>query len=156
VSETASEAAPAKKAPAKKAGTKKAAAKKAPSKKAAAKTAPAKKRPPVEDEQHEQHRDEQQSGRNGGSSPDGRPKASRVAVLAASQLLELTGKEPEGVIGLDRTDDGWRVHVEVLELRRIPATTDVLATYEVTVDTDGDLVGYRRLHLYGRGAPGED
>ena len=42
-------------------------------------------------------------------------------------------------------------------MRRIPETTDVLALYEVDVDADGDLEGYRRaapLHarLAGRTA----
>ena len=58
--------------------------------------------------------------------------------------------------GLERTDDGWTVQVEVVEVRRIPDTTDVLALYEVDVDSDGDLQGYRRLRRYARGCPGED
>ena len=85
-----------------------------------------------------------------------RATASQVAALAAQQLLELTGKGVEGVTGLERTDDGWKVHVEVVEVRRIPDTTDVLALYEVQVDEDGDLMGYRRLRRYARGVPGED
>ena len=32
--------------------------------------------------------------------------------------------------------------VEVVELERIPNTTDVLGVYEVTVDKNGDLTGY--------------
>ena len=40
-------------------------------------------------------------------------------------------------------------------MRRIPDTTDVLALYEVDVDSDGDLEGYRRLRRYARGVPGE-
>jgi hypothetical protein len=80
----------------------------------------------------------------------------QVAAVAAQQLLQLTGKEAEGITGLERTDDGWTVHVEVLELRRIPNTTDVLATYEVTVDSDGELEGYRRLRRYVRGVPGDN
>ena len=85
-----------------------------------------------------------------------RATASQVAAQAAQQLLELTGKGVEGVTGLERTDDGWKVHVEVVEVRRIPDTTDVLALYEVQVDEDGDLMGYRRLRRYARGVPGED
>jgi hypothetical protein len=85
-----------------------------------------------------------------------RASASQVAAQAAQQLLELTGKGIEGVTGLERTDDGWKVHVEVVEVRRIPDTTDVLALYEVQVDEDGDLMGYRRLRRYARGVPGED
>ena len=45
------------------------------------------------------------------------------------------------MIGLERTDDGWPVEVEVLEVRRIPNTTDVLALYEVEVDGKGDAPG---------------
>ncbi len=79
-----------------------------------------------------------------------------VASAAARQLLELTGKGAEGVTSLQRTEDGWKVQVEVVEVRRIPDTTDVLALYEVDVDDSGDLQGYRRLRRYVRGKPGED
>jgi Gas vesicle synthesis protein GvpO len=85
-----------------------------------------------------------------------RASGSEVAASAARQLLELTGREAEGVTGLQRTDDGWKVQVEVVEVRRIPDTTDVLALYEVEVDSDGEMEGYRRLRRYGRGVPGEE
>ena len=84
------------------------------------------------------------------------PNPARIAAEAARQLVELTGKEPEGVVGLDRSDDGWKVEVEVLEVSRIPNTTDVLAMYEVEVDGKGSLQGYRRVRRYVRGVPGGD
>lgn len=79
-----------------------------------------------------------------------------IAAGAAQQLLDLTGRDVEGVTGLERADDGWRVEVEVVEVRRIPDTTDVLALYEVTLDDDGDLESYRRLRRYVRGTPGQE
>ena len=85
-----------------------------------------------------------------------RKGAQQLAAEATRQLLEMTGKAPEGISGLRRSDDGWLVQVEVLELSRIPNTTDVLATYEVEVDSDGELLEYRRVHRYVRGVPGED
>ena len=88
-------------------------------------------------------------------SRDGSMTGTRAAAEAARQLLELTGREAEGVTGLSRVDDGWRVQVEVVEVRRIPDTTDVLALYEVDVDGEGQLLGYRRLRRYARGVPGE-
>ena len=88
--------------------------------------------------------------------PRRRPSGAKVAREAARQLVELTGKEAEGVVGLERTEDGWTVQVEVLELRRVPNTTDVLATYEVTLDEQGELEGYQRRARYVRGASGED
>ncbi|HET7357353.1 MAG TPA: gas vesicle protein [Nocardioidaceae bacterium] len=82
--------------------------------------------------------------------------APQVASRAASELLELTGNDVEGVVGLERVEhDGWKVQVEVLELRRIPDTTDVLSLYEVDADDDGSLMGYRRLRRYTRGSAGD-
>jgi hypothetical protein len=63
----------------------------------------------------------------------------------------MSNKHVEGVTGLQRTDDGWVVEIDVLELRRVPETTDVLASYEVTVDSSGEVEGYRRVHRYVRG-----
>jgi hypothetical protein len=68
-----------------------------------------------------------------------------------AELVDLTGYDVEGVTGIERTDDGWKIQVETVELRRIPDTTDVLAIYEVTVDSRGDLQGYRRIDRYSRG-----
>ena len=85
-----------------------------------------------------------------------RANASQVALEAARQLLELTGKQAEGVTSLQRTEDGWQVQVEVVEVRRIPDTTDVLAIYELDVDEQGALQGYHRARRYARGVPGEN
>ena len=85
-----------------------------------------------------------------------RPTGPQVAQAAQRQLLDLTGKQPEGITGLKRTEDGWTVQVEVVEVSRIPNTTDILASYEVEMSTDGDLSAYRRLRRYARGVPGED
>jgi hypothetical protein len=67
------------------------------------------------------------------------------------QITELTGKEPEGVTGVERGDDGWVVGVEVVEDRRVPSSTDILATYEIELDMDGELMSYRRVRRYPRG-----
>ena len=135
-------------------GTRKATAKKSPAKKTAAKKSSAR----------QSSGSSGQSGANGASRRGSAPRAAagkkltapKIAARAAEQLLELTGREVEGVTGLERTDDGWMVEVEVVEVRRIPDTTDVLALYELTVDSDGDLEGYRRLRRYGRGVPGRE
>jgi hypothetical protein len=97
------------------------------------------------------------AGSRTASAPRAEPARKRtgpqIAESAVQQLAELTSKEIEAVTGLEKTDDGWRVEVEVLELRRVPNTTDVLALYEVLVDSDGDLEGYQRRHRFVRGAP---
>lgn len=102
--------------------------------------------PPRERRTHSSDRD---SGQDHG-------RGTQVAARAREAVLHLTGKPAEAVTGLERTDDGWTVEVEVRELERIPSTTDVLAIYEVTVDEDGELQGCRRIRRYLRGSPGDE
>jgi hypothetical protein len=85
-----------------------------------------------------------------------RLKPMQIARLAAQQLQMLTGRDVEGAAGLERADDGWRVLLEVVEVARVPRATDVLGVYEVTVDSDGDLVSYDRIRRYVRGQAGDD
>jgi len=85
-----------------------------------------------------------------------RTPASKIASEAKSELVALTGKDAEGVTGLERTEDGWLVRVEVVELRRIPDTTDVLALYEVQTDAHGVLESYQRVRRFVRGVPDND
>lgn len=79
----------------------------------------------------------------------------QAARTACEALEELIGHPAEGASGVERGEDGWTVHVDVLEVARIPDTTSLLATYEVRLDRDGDLAGYRRTRRYRRGAADE-
>lgn len=70
---------------------------------------------------------------------------------AVKQLQELTGLAVEMVSGLERTDNGWKLAVEMLELERVPQSMSLLATYEMEVDRQGDLIRYQRSRRYARG-----
>jgi hypothetical protein len=75
----------------------------------------------------------------------------KLALRARRQLAEITGLEAESVSSLRRGDDGtWKVVVEVLELSRVPSTDDVIGSYEVELDQDGELLGYERIRRYPR------
>ena len=63
----------------------------------------------------------------------------------------LLGRPVEAVLGVDREHGGWILRAQVLELERIPNTTDVLGEYEAMLDRNGDLVSYARTHRYHRG-----
>ena len=85
-------------------------------------------------------------------------KADRHPLTAAAagryglrQIAELTGKDPEGVSGVEPSGDGWLVTIDVVEDHRIPSSTDVLASYEAELGPDGDLIAYRRVRRYARG-----
>ena len=59
-------------------------------------------------------------------SNDGRLSAAELGQAALTTVHELTGYEPEAVTGLEWDGEFWQVTVDVLELARIPNTTDVL------------------------------
>jgi hypothetical protein len=82
-----------------------------------------------------------------GAKPD---EFTEMANQARELLRSLRGVEAESVSGLTRTPNGWTVTLEVLELRRIPESTDVLASYEVELDGDGKLLGFERGRRYHR------
>lgn len=82
-------------------------------------------------------------------SPAGGPE--EAARRASGSLTELIDQRVEGVSAVVRAESGWRVHVDVLEVPRIPDTTSLLATYEVEIDKNGDLLQYRRVRRYRRG-----
>jgi gas vesicle protein GvpO len=70
---------------------------------------------------------------------------------------ELLGRPIEAILGVERDEDeNWKIIVQVVELARIPNSTDVLGAYSVTMDGDGELTGYRRIRRYNRSQTDED
>ncbi|SNQ47130.1 Gas vesicle synthesis protein [Frankia canadensis] len=75
-----------------------------------------------------------------------------ILPAALRQFAAVSRQEPERVSGVRRTDEGWSVLADVVELERIPSTTSVVATYRIDVDDEGGLIGYERLRRFVRGA----
>lgn len=98
------------------------------------------------------HSDRRSSGQRRG----GRLTAAKAARRGLEQIAELTGREADGVAAVEPSDDGWVVGVEVVEDRRIPSSTDVLAIYQAELDQGGELVSYRRIKRYKRGQGDSD
>jgi hypothetical protein len=79
-----------------------------------------------------------------------------IAQRAREQLAILTGLEADTLSGMAKEDDGWHVNVDFVELKRVPNTTDVLATYEAVLDEEGNLLSHRRVHRFYRAQVTED
>jgi hypothetical protein len=73
-----------------------------------------------------------------------------IALRTKEQLADLTGLQPGTVSSLTKTDQNWRVVVDMVELKCIPDTKDILGSYEALVDDDGNLVQYQRVRRYCR------
>lgn len=92
-------------------------------------------------------------GQPPGLAPNGssRMPATAAAKAGIGSIIELTGKQPEGVTAVEPMSDGWLIAVEVIEDQRVPSAADILATYEAELAPDGTLLAYRRTRRYMRG-----
>jgi hypothetical protein len=79
-----------------------------------------------------------------------------IAQRAKEQLAQVTGLEPGTVSALSKDEEGWHVAVDMIEMKYIPDTGDVLATYEALLDDEGNLIRYQRTRRYHRGQVAEE
>jgi len=100
----------------------------------------------VADDEDEQEADEPREPERGASSSE----VSKMLERARSHVRDLLGEPPESVSGIERSNGSWSVTLEVVEVHRVPETTDVLASYVVVLDGDGDLVSLERKRRYFR------
>src|SRR5215471_19227341 len=86
---------------------------------------------------------EHSRGRGGDDRDGDKPSipAREAVQLAPEYITEITHRRPEQTTAVEATDEGgWIVEVEVVEDRRIPSTADMLALYEIDLDSDGELL----------------
>jgi hypothetical protein len=100
--------------------------------------------------QEDGHREERPRAKREPPRGAGGDELAEIATQARELLRSLRGVEAESVSGIGRTPNGWKVTLEVVELRRIPESTDVLASYEVELDGEGDFLGFERGRRYSR------
>ncbi len=100
-----------------------------------------------DDRQDDEQRDEDGDGRREGAS---RGDVAEVVKAARTGMERLLGHEVESVSGFERGEDGWRVTLEVVDVRRVPDSTDVLSSYCVLLDDDRNLVRLDRTRRYRR------
>jgi len=72
---------------------------------------------------------------------------------AKQGLGELTTLKVNTVVGASKDEEngGWRVMVELLEKAAIPDSMDLLGTYEVLLNEEGEIIEFERKGLRKRG-----
>jgi len=63
-------------------------------------------------------------------------------VAAAESVLD---RKAESVVSMSKEAKGWKAVVEVLERKAVPDTQDLLGRYELTLNEDGELLGYKQM-----------
>jgi hypothetical protein len=77
-------------------------------------------------------------------------KAYEAGATAKQEIEGLTGLKAETESSIQRQGELWDVTVDMIEMHMTPNTRDVLAIYDVQLDDNGNLLGYRRMGRYVR------
>jgi len=79
-----------------------------------------------------------------------------LAERAKEQLAEVTGFSPVATVGGFKDEEGWHISVDMLEMARLPESTDIIGTYVVTLDPEGNMVKFEKKRARLRGEPYEE
>jgi len=69
---------------------------------------------------------------------------------AIEQLTLLLHLDISSVVSARKTEDGWQLTIELIERKAVPDTQDLLGTYEVSLDSYGELTSYERTDIRRR------
>lgn len=87
------------------------------------------------------------AGASAGSETGGGVDGVRSAVEAAQNGFgALNDSEVDSIVGVSNDEGDWTVRLRVVEMRRIPPSSDIVATFDVTVDgDDGELKSFEQV-----------
>ncbi|KPA16538.1 Gas vesicle synthesis family protein [Candidatus Magnetomorum sp. HK-1] len=77
-------------------------------------------------------------------------KCNHAIKKARTELHDMIGLEISSTIGAEPDDGGWRILLEAVEKRSIPDSMDILAIYEVKLDSDGEVKEFNRIKMRKR------
>jgi len=73
-----------------------------------------------------------------------KPTIENITDSAIDAVRQYISKELETVVSVEAAEGGWAVVVEVLERRAVPDTQDLLGRYEVKLNKQGKMLGWRQ------------
>jgi len=72
------------------------------------------------------------------------PSIEKICNQALSIVKKYISKEPETVIGIEEAEGEWKVTVEALERKAVPDTQDLLGRYEIRLNKNSELIGWKQ------------
>jgi hypothetical protein len=88
--------------------------------------------------------------------PPPAPRLIDIIEGAKLQLGSIMSYPIDGVTGVKKVEDGWELLMTLIELTRIPSSSDVLAEYAVSLDRTGEIVSYKQIQRFLRNQVGID
>lgn len=75
---------------------------------------------------------------------------------AKLQISRIVSSQIDGVTGIKKVEHGWELLITLVELTRIPSSSDVLAEYAVSLDATGEIISYKQVQRFLRNQIGID
>lgn len=69
---------------------------------------------------------------------------------AKNDISKMIGLDPSSVVKTTKIEGGWQIAIEMVEKRSIPDGMDLLATYEVKLDEQGNILEFNRKGMRKR------
>jgi hypothetical protein len=79
-----------------------------------------------------------------------------LAERAKEQMTGITGLKTVTISGIEHAEGEWQLHMDLLEMSRIPDSTDLIGEYTVCLDEEGRLLRFERRRSRLRGQPSAD
>lgn len=95
--------------------------------------------------------EEAEDADSGSDSGGGSVGIVEVRNTVEADVPELIGHPFDGVIEIQREDDGWYAVVEVVERSAVPDTQDIIGRYAVDLGNDAEVESYRLIERFKRG-----
>jgi len=73
-----------------------------------------------------------------------KPSLEKICNQALSTVKNYISKEPETVTDIEEEEGEWKVTVEALERKAVPDTQDLLGRYEIKINKNGELIGWKQ------------
>ena len=70
---------------------------------------------------------------------------------ALLQIESILNRKAQEITDVSKKGDYWHVQLEVLERKAIPDTQDILGIFELKLDSNLDVIEYKRVGMRHRG-----
>ena len=74
----------------------------------------------------------------------------QIIEKAREELSKITGLELSTTLGAVKEEKGWKVSLEMVEKHSLPDQMDILAAYDVILDSDANVIEFKRVRLRKR------
>lgn len=112
--------------------------------------------PPKQEDQNHDSQEAEQAERRDTQMKAEAPPAEEVIDIrdaittAQSFISSLLDKPVDGVTGVKPVEDGAVVTIDLVDLERIPHSTDVLVSYELHINRKSEVDSYQRTNRFTR------